>query len=47
MPMMNRNVSLPKAALTAVLLLISALSAQGQSDVTRIWPMADRRTESK
>src|SRR6266478_962198 len=34
MTIKNRNVSLPKAALTAVLLLISALSAQGQSDVT-------------
>src|SRR5467141_2962121 len=34
MTIKNSNVSLPKAALTAVLLLISALSAQGQSDVT-------------
>src|SRR5712664_4018864 len=34
MTIKNRNVSLPKAALTAVLLLVSALSAQGQSDVS-------------
>jgi polyvinyl alcohol dehydrogenase (cytochrome) len=32
MPMKNRNVSLPKAALITVLLLVSALSGQGQSD---------------
>jgi polyvinyl alcohol dehydrogenase (cytochrome) len=35
MPMKNRNASLPKAALIAVLLLVSALSAQGQSDESR------------
>ncbi len=35
MPMKNRNVSFPKAALITVLLLVSALSAQGQSNVAR------------
>src|SRR5467141_978927 len=35
MTIKNSNVSLPKAALTAVLLLISALSGQGQSDESR------------
>ena len=32
LPMKNRNVSFPKAALISVLLLVSALSGQGQSD---------------
>jgi len=35
MPMKNRNVPLPKTALITVLLLVSALSAQGQSDESR------------
>src|SRR3984893_2785553 len=32
LPMKNRNVSFPKAALITVLLLVSALSGRGQSD---------------
>jgi outer membrane protein assembly factor BamB len=42
MPMKNRNVSLPKAASIAFLLLVSALSAPGQSDESRSgqWRMA-------
>jgi polyvinyl alcohol dehydrogenase (cytochrome) len=35
MPMKSRKVSLPKTALIPVLLLVSALSAQGQSDESR------------
>jgi len=35
MPMKNRNVPLPKTALITVVLLVSALSAQGQSDESR------------
>jgi polyvinyl alcohol dehydrogenase (cytochrome) len=35
MPMKNRNLSFPKAALITVLLLVSALSGQGQSDESR------------
>jgi polyvinyl alcohol dehydrogenase (cytochrome) len=34
-PMKNRNLSFPKAALITVLLLVSALSGQGQSDESR------------
>jgi len=34
-PMKNRNLSFPKAALITVLLLVSALGAQGQSDESR------------
>jgi polyvinyl alcohol dehydrogenase (cytochrome) len=42
MPMKNRKVALPSVALIGVLLLFSALSAQGQSDVSRSgqWRMA-------
>jgi polyvinyl alcohol dehydrogenase (cytochrome) len=35
MPMMNRNLTLPKAALITVVFLVSALSAPGQSDESR------------
>jgi polyvinyl alcohol dehydrogenase (cytochrome) len=35
MPIKNRNVSLPKAALITFLFLVSTLSAQGQSDESR------------
>ncbi len=35
MPMKNRNLWFPKAALITVLLLVSALSGQSQSDESR------------
>jgi polyvinyl alcohol dehydrogenase (cytochrome) len=44
----NRNVSLPITALTTVLLLVSALSAQGQSDVSRSgqWRIAGQNLDN-
>jgi len=46
MPMNNRNLPFPKAALITVLLLVSALSGQGQSDESRPGQWRIRRTES-
>src|SRR6202041_1533627 len=42
MPMKSRNLSLPMTALIGTLLLVSALSAQSQSDASRFgqWPVA-------
>ena len=49
MPMKNRNVSLSKTALITVLLLVSALSGQGQSDESRSgqWRIAGQNLSNR